>query len=263
MILWRKSTLYLLYLLPVQMPLLAEIMIKHHYNKTLDWIARKRFLLLLFCTILVLTLPAISGTGKLSNLLFWITMTFLFLQSLIAADVKRSRKNVIRIIVVGLVIITWAKPFGVDSIFLDIIKTVAFAAFFIFIVIYLFRFIRRSTSVNLNVLVTAINIYLLIGIIGASIASLINKINPDAYNLPPYVDTKSIVSFFYYSFITMSTVGYGDITPAIPETQTLAYFLAITGQLYVAIIIAFIVGKFMTHTRDEKAVQIKNQDDKA
>ena len=55
------------------------------------------------------------------------------------------------------------------------------------------------------------------------------------------------VNFVYFSFITMSTVGYGDITPKIPESQTLAYFISVTGQLYIAIIIAFLVGKSLVH----------------
>jgi hypothetical protein len=50
----------------------------------------------------------------------------------------------------------------------------------------------------------------------------------------------------------MSTVGYGDITPRIPETQTLAYLMAISGQLYVAIIMAFLVGKFLVHSDNAK-----------
>jgi len=62
-----------------------------------------------------------------------------------------------------------------------------------------------------------------------------------------YMGKPEIVNFVYYTFITMSTVGYGDITPRIPETQTLAYFLSVSGQLYVAIIIAFLVGKLLMH----------------
>jgi hypothetical protein len=51
----------------------------------------------------------------------------------------------------------------------------------------------------------------------------------------------------------MSTVGYGDITPRIPETQTLAYLLSISGQLYVAIIIAFLIGKMLMQGDQKKA----------
>ena len=229
-------------------------MVKKHYNKTLDWIDRKRYHLLLFSTLLVLILPAYSGSGFLSKILFWVTMTFLFLQSLVAADVKKSRKQVIRVIVIVLILLTWLQPLDFKSIYLDIFRNAAFAAFFIHVVTYLFRFVFRSEKVNLNVLITSVNIYLLLGIIGGCLAWLLFRIYPDAYNFPDQTDTDSFTSFIYYSFITMSTVGYGDITPRIPETQTLAYFLAITGQLYVAIIIAFIVGKFMSHTGDERVI---------
>jgi hypothetical protein len=65
--------------------------------------------------------------------------------------------------------------------------------------------------------------------------------------------TPGLETLFYYSFVTLSTVGYGDITPRLPQTQTLAYLIAVTGQLYVAIIMAFLVGKLLVNrSEDEK-----------
>ena len=46
----------------------------------------------------------------------------------------------------------------------------------------------------------------------------------------------------YYSFITLATVGYGDVTPATPLARTLAWMEAITGQFYLAILVAGLVG---------------------
>jgi Na+/H+-dicarboxylate symporter len=48
----------------------------------------------------------------------------------------------------------------------------------------------------------------------------------------------------YYGFITMTTVGYGDILPLKPYTRSLATFIAVAGQFYMAIIVALLVGKF-------------------
>ena len=115
----------------------------------------------------------------------------------------------------------------------------------------------RSTSVDLNVLITSVNIYLLAGIIGASLAFIFYLIYPNAYNFPDYIDKPIFVHFIYYSFITMSTVGYGDITPRIAETQTLAFLISISGQLYMAIIIAFLIGKFLMQSSQNKADQDK------
>ena len=112
-------------------------MIKKHYDKTKDLIERRRYSLLLLSTILVLVLPAFSGTGMLSTIIFVITMSFLFIQSLIAANIKKSRKRWIQYTVLALIIITWLQPLGIVSVYIDLLKVIAFVTFFVFVVIYL------------------------------------------------------------------------------------------------------------------------------
>jgi hypothetical protein len=230
-------------------------MIKRLYNKSLVWLEKNRFPVLLLSTVLTLVLPAFSGSGLLYEFIFVITLSFLFIQSTIVADVRKSRKRLIRIIVISMMVLIWLKPAGYDSIYVDIVKLAFIVAFFVFVVVFLVRFIYKSTSVDVNVLIASINIYLLAGIIGASLSLVLYNLYPDAYNFPVYISHPVFVHFLYYSYITMSSVGYGDITPRIPETQTLAYLLSITGQLYVAIIIASLIGKFLMHSDRNKTDQ--------
>ncbi len=227
-------------------------MVNRQYKKALDWIEKKRFSLLLLSTLLTLILPAFFGNRMLSEIIFAVTLSFLFIQSTVVAEVKKSRKMIINAIVVSMIVLTALKPVGYDSMFIEVLKLSLFVAFFIFVMSFLIRFIARSPSVTLNVLITSINIYLLAGIVGASLSFAFYTIYPDAYNFPVYINPPVFVHFLYYSFITMSTVGYGDITPRIAETQTLAYLLSITGQLYVAIIIAFLIGKLLMQGNDKK-----------
>jgi voltage-gated potassium channel len=226
-----------------------------HYTKSVAWLEKNRFLVLLLSTLLTLVLPAFFGGGPLSELIFVITLSFLFIQSTVVADVRKSRKVLLRFIVISMMVLIWLKPAGYDSVYTDLVKLTFIAAFFIFIVTFLIRFISKSKTVNVNVLITSINIYLLVGIIGASLCSAFYEVYPDAYNFPAYIEHPVFAHFLYYSFITMSTVGYGDITPRIPETQTLAYLLSISGQLYVAIIIAFLIGKMLMQGDQKKADQ--------
>jgi hypothetical protein len=197
-------------------------------------------------------LPAFFGGGPLSELIFVITLSFLFIQSTVVAEVRKSRKILIRIVVISMMALIWLKPAGYDSVYIDLVKLLFIIAFFTFVVAFLIRFIAKSKTVSVNVLITSINIYLLAGIIGASLSLAFNQIYPDAYNFPTYIEHPVFAHFLYYSFITMSTVGYGDITPRIPETQTLAYIISISGQLYVAIIIAFLIGKFLMQGDQKK-----------
>ena len=151
----------------------------------------------------------------------------------------------LRFLVVSLLVIIWLKPAGYDSPYVDLVKLGFIAAFFIFVMSFLIRFIVKSGSADMNVLLASINIYLLAGIVGACFSFVLYILYPEAYNFPAYIVKPQFVQFLYYSFITMSTVGYGDITPRIPETQTLSYILSIAGQLYVAIVIALLIGKFL------------------
>jgi voltage-gated potassium channel len=230
-------------------------MVKRHYKKSLVWLEKNRFLVLLLCTILTLVLPAFFGGGPLSEIIFVITLSFLFIQSTVVADVRKSRKLLIRFVVISMMVLIWLKPAGYDSVYIDLVKLCFIVAFFIFVVSFLIRFISKSKTVDINVLITSINIYLLAGIIGASLCLAFYQVYPDAYNFPAYIQHPVFAHFLYYSFITMSTVGYGDITPRIPETQTLAYLLSISGQLYVAIIIALLIGKFLMQGDQKNADQ--------
>jgi voltage-gated potassium channel len=223
-------------------------MIKTSYIKWIAWIEKHRFKLLILASFLVLILPAYSGNGLLSSVLFVSSMSFLFIQSMIVASAKKTKGITLRYIIVTVMIILFSlEPFGLKSLKLDILKLCLLSLFFIFVTFSLMRFMIKSTTVDLDLIITAVNIYLLFGIISASLAFMCYEIYPDAYLLPSNITAPSFVTFLYYSFITMATVGYGDITPRIAETQTLAYLVAITGQLYVAIIIAFLVGRLLIH----------------
>ena len=126
-------------------------MVNQHYKKTLDWIERNRFLLLLLSTILTMVLPAFSGNGMLYEIIFVITMSFLFIQSMIVARVKESHKRLLRIIVISMIFLIWLKPAGIDSIYIDLVKLGFIVFFFIFVMTFLVKFISKSAAVNVNV----------------------------------------------------------------------------------------------------------------
>ena len=223
-------------------------MIKRHYKKSTDYIEKHRFILLLVATLLVLVLPSFARIGIFRDILFLASLSFLFIQSMIVATTRKSKRIYLRFtVVISMIILFWLDPLGLHLPALNEIRLVLLSLFFVFITYYLLKFMRNAERVNGNVIITAVNIYLLMGIIFASLAFLFYRVLPGAYNFPDNITDPGFVHFNYYSFVTMSTVGYGDITPRIPQTQTLAFLIAVTGQLYVAIIIAFLVGKLLMH----------------
>jgi hypothetical protein len=228
-------------------------MIRKNYRKIKVQIESRRFKLLLLATSLVLILPAFSGRGLLSLIIFVVSISFLLVQSAIISSTYSKRSTWSSYIIMFVILVLyWLEPAGYTAYWVSISKFLLLALSFVFVTVYLLRFLRKSKTVNIDVIIVAINIYLLFGIIAGSLTFIFYLVNPDSYNLPSYINQPSFLTFAYYSFITMSTVGYGDITPKIVETQTLAYFIAITGQLYVAIIIAFLVGKLLVNADQDK-----------
>lgn len=90
--------------------------------------------------------------------------------------------------------------------------------------------------------------YLLLGIIWSVLYSALENASPRSFNLPQHSDSGSVAAeldrgvLTYYSFITLATVGYGDVTPITPLARTLAWIEAVTGQFYLAVLVAGLVG---------------------
>ncbi len=95
-------------------------------------------------------------------------------------------------------------------------------------------------NVDIFALVDAVNGYLLLSIMFISLVAFCDLYLPGSYNAAG----KSDMELVYYTMITLTTAGYGDITPQLPVSQSLSMFIAVTGQFYVAVIVAILVGKY-------------------
>jgi len=142
-------------------------------------------------------------------------------------------------------IVMWSADF-LDMHYLSIISAVISIMFLILIIFFMVVRIAKSKKVGLLEFTEAINIYFLMGIIGSVLFKIVYNFVPGkSFNIPG--DTLvPTTDFIYFSFVTLSTLGYGDITPIDPFAKSLAIFLSICGQLYLTMIIAMLVGKYLS-----------------
>ena len=100
----------------------------------------------------------------------------------------------------------------------------------------------------------AICVYLLLGVIWSLAYAIIAVTTPGAFRAPEEI-TAGLAggshAFIYFSFVTLTTLGYGDISPVAPVSQTLAWFEAVTGQLYLTILVARLVGLHISHSEQK------------
>ncbi|MGZ8916507.1 MAG: ion channel [Methylobacter sp.] len=107
-----------------------------------------------------------------------------------------------------------------------------------------------ANRVDRNLLFGAMCVYLLMGLIWSILYGLTFQFLPGSFNGIEGVDGKAPMdTLLYYSFVTLASLGYGDITPVAPLARTLAYLEAIGGQLYIAIMLAGLVGLFLHDRR--------------
>lgn len=104
--------------------------------------------------------------------------------------------------------------------------------------------IVRSTVVDRDVLISAAAIYLLLGITWALIFSFVHALDPSSFGDILGSEHGDWNQFVYFSFATLTTLGYGDIVAVSPFARTLSVFAAITGVIYQAMIIARLVGLY-------------------
>jgi len=116
-----------------------------------------------------------------------------------------------------------------------------------FVVVNLLRFVLRAPSVNTEVLCASISAYLMLGLMWTMAYWLVDQLTPGgAFSFNTHAGKQSMNGFnaFYFSFITLSTVGYGDITPLSRIARWLAATEAMTGLLYVTVLIARLVSLY-------------------
>jgi voltage-gated potassium channel len=118
------------------------------------------------------------------------------------------------------------------------------------------RYVLISRKVTEDTLFAAIVAYILFALVFSQLYSGLALFIPQAFHFPEYFLPADGVypdyQYMYFSFCTMTTVGYGDITPSHPLIQILAAIQAVMGQFYVAMIVAWLVSLYIMHHNGNK-----------
>ena len=104
--------------------------------------------------------------------------------------------------------------------------------------------------IDFNRLIGAGCIYLLSGSLWGIVYFLLSVIAPASFiGITAESWTGQLNEFTYYSFVTLTTLGYGDLTPAVPVARTLCYLEAVLGQMYLTVLVAALVGLHVSGRR--------------
>ena len=215
-------------------------------RQSLERLAKKFFA----ATTLLLLLLCITIFGVTLLPESWYGIAYIILISLILICILFCLEDSYRFfsnIAVIVLIIIYNIGFFTDTHLLNGISDSMIGLFFIFAVFRLLIQVARSKMVTIKVISQSVSGYLLLGLVFSMAVARIESFQPEAFSFPVNESGQAIDKFYdrlYFGFITMSTVGYGDLLPKTPFAKSIATLMGVSGQLYVAIIISMLIGKY-------------------
>lgn len=118
-------------------------------------------------------------------------------------------------------------------------------AFYMLLNMKILRSVLKASEVNWDILCGAISVYLLLGMNWTLIYTFLDLLNPNSFSIHTAFREDGVIGntdFFFFSFVTLTTLGYGDIVPAAVPARVFAVLEAVAGQLYIAVIIGKIIS---------------------
>jgi voltage-gated potassium channel len=203
--------------------------------------------LLIALALLFVSFPFVEEV-KGGDIIVSILLSLVLISAVLAVSNRRSTLVVAVLLATPAIIGRWIDHFR-PHLVPPAVFLIAGLVLVAFVVINLLRFVLLAPSVSIEVLCASISAYLLLGLAWTMAYWLVDQLTPGgAFSFNTNGGPRSMNGFtgFYFSFITLSTVGYGDITPVSRIARWLAAMEAMTGLLYVAVLIARLVSLYST-----------------
>lgn len=202
---------------------------------------RNNMILLFGLITLIFLAPLLHRPGEL---VIRLILGVVVISGIFAAEFS---KRVFRILLILGVIVVSTMALGIvlpDVISIQVVAFLLLTASLILSTMALVAHVAGSRSVDKSTILCAINSYLLIGLTGSVLFIIIDLVIPNSF-VSLQSGTGEFNGYIYFGFVTLTTLGYGDIAPQAPLARSLSTFVALAGQLYLVIIMALIIGKYL------------------
>ncbi len=202
--------------------------------------SKNRFILLLVAILgLIIGKPLLSG---IFNYRFIpdALLTVIFISTIHAISQKRKHIFISLGLIVPMLACTWSY-YWLQSLEVVVVGQIFGALFIGFAINCLIRFIFNEHEVTKEVIYASVVVYLLLAIMWAFVYLILEFFDRGSFSYPAD-QTPDFFHFLYFSCVTITTLGYGDVLPLTQEASALAILEAVTGQMYLVVVVAWLVG---------------------
>ena len=200
-----------------------------------------RFLVLLILLLFLLVLTPFLDKFIETRILMDVFLTAIFIFIIYSIRLKRSQAIIAFVLVLPLIIATWSTYFF-EIKTLSMLTRIFGALFFAYAAINILRIIVKSEKVTRETIFAAIVAYLLIALMWAFLYMILELVSPGSFSFPDKGSWGEMMRYEYLSFVTITTLGYGDITPVTDKASALVIVEAVIGQIYLVVLVAWLVG---------------------
>ncbi|MCG8305984.1 MAG: potassium channel family protein [Cytophagales bacterium] len=218
-------------------------------SKLYKWGLAHRHPIFLVGLISFFILPELFERVFLLKFPFQIMLTILVVASVLLIQTSPKRRFLTYGLVLALLIFLFIWNLYQNSKSLEGAAYMFLFIYFSFTTFYLFKDLMRSQKITASVIMGAFAGYFMIGVIYFFVYGYLDSAYPDTISVD-MTKEHGVDDMLYFSFITLTTIGYGDFSPTSPLGQKIAILQGLIGQFYIAIVMAILVGKFLSHNND-------------
>ena len=209
----------------------------------------------------ILLSPGVGAHHRV-QIIMHVCFTAILLAALWALD-QSWRRVVATIAGLPWIATFWIDMFFAVSAWVYLLGTVSMVVFFIFLIEQMIRSIVDRSRVTQDTIYQAVSAYLMLGVMWMGFYLIVYRVNPEAFSVAGTPGLGSADAawkhLLYLSYATLTTLGYGDITPVAPMARALAMVEATVGPLYLAVLLARLVGRFSRQEIEEEIEEEINE----
>lgn len=203
--------------------------------------SKDRFLILLCMIIGLLILQPILGRFIAVRILINIFLTAICLSMVHSISSKKGHAIAGIFLAIVMLASVWLQ-YVYPNKTIEAVGMLAGVLFTAVVIAGLLDFILKSERVSREIIYAAILLYLLAALMWAFLYTFLEWLDPTSFNLNLSQVQSNFAAFKYYSFVTITTLGYGDIVPVSEVAKAFAITEAVVGQLYLVVAVAWLVG---------------------
>ncbi|MBP6583302.1 MAG: two pore domain potassium channel family protein [Chromatiaceae bacterium] len=210
-------------------------------------LARNNVILLVSLLILILFYPLFQADRLLVRDLL---LSAVFFSGIFSLEFSAQSRMLLLSLATLTTGTTWIHHFN-DNDLLSLIDFATSSVTLAVIVVLMIRHIARSRIVTPTIILSSVNVYLLLGVLGAVLLSIADAVHvflnggESAGIALPSQGPPEFSDYLYLAIITLTTVGFGDVTAVSRLTRSVVMLIGLAGPLYMTILVAMLVGKFL------------------